>query len=63
MPASAGDGPHVGLQRQPLGVYWALSSNTLFTRGSRFYNFQGLRRYKGGSAQGGAPYLLCTGHL
>ena len=55
MPASTWGWPHVGLQRQPLGGYWARLGNTLFTRGSRFYNFQGLRRYRRSSAQGGSP--------
>ena len=64
MPASTWGWPHVGLQRQPLGGYWARLGNTLFTRGSRFYNFQGLRRYKEKFGPRWEPrYLLCTGHL
>ena len=59
-----GMAPMSGFNDNPLGGYWARLGNTLFTRGSRFYNFQGLRRYKEKFGPRWEPrYLLCTGHL
>lgn len=59
-----GMAPMSGFNDHPLGGYWARLGNTLFTRGSRFYNFQGLRRYKEKFAPRWEPrYLLCTSRL
>ena len=59
-----GMAPMSGFNDNPLGGYWARLGSTLFTRGSRFYNFQGLRRYKEKFGPRWEPrYLLCTGHL
>ncbi|UNP90623.1 phosphatidylglycerol lysyltransferase domain-containing protein [Aeromonas encheleia] len=56
--------PMSGFNDHPLGGYWARLGNTLFTRGSRFYNFQGLRRYKEKFSPRWEPrYLLCTSRL
>ena len=57
-------GAHVRFQRSPLSGYWTRLGNTIFTRGSRFYNFQGLRRYKEKFSPDWEPrYLLCTSKL
>lgn len=59
-----GMAPMSGFNDHPLSGYWARLGNTLFTRGSRFYNFQGLRRYKEKFAPRWEPrYLLCTSRL
>ncbi|MBV7413095.1 bifunctional lysylphosphatidylglycerol flippase/synthetase MprF [Aeromonas sp. sif2433] len=59
-----GMAPMSGFNDHPLGGYWARLGNTLFTRGSRFYNFQGLRRYKEKFSPRWEPrYLLCTSRL
>ncbi|MGY3856432.1 bifunctional lysylphosphatidylglycerol flippase/synthetase MprF [Aeromonas intestinalis] len=59
-----GMAPMSGFNDHPLASYWARLGNTLFTRGSRFYNFQGLRRYKEKfSPQWEPRYLLCTSRL
>ncbi|MEG0007050.1 MAG: bifunctional lysylphosphatidylglycerol flippase/synthetase MprF [Aeromonas sp.] len=59
-----GMAPMSGFNDHPLSGYWARLGNTLFTRGSRFYNFQGLRRYKEKFSPDWEPrYLLCTSRL
>ncbi|MFB2862488.1 bifunctional lysylphosphatidylglycerol flippase/synthetase MprF [Aeromonas sp. MdU4] len=59
-----GMAPMSGLNDHPLSGYWAQLGNTIFRRGSRFYNFQGLRRYKEKfSPRWEARYLLCTSKL
>ena len=59
-----GMAPMSGLNDHPFSGYWAQLGNTIFKRGGRFYNFQGLRRYKEKfSPQWEARYLLCTSKL
>ncbi|MGL6528220.1 bifunctional lysylphosphatidylglycerol flippase/synthetase MprF [Aeromonas hydrophila] len=59
-----GMAPMSGFNDHPLSGYWTRLGNTIFTRGSRFYNFQGLRRYKEKFSPDWEPrYLLCTSKL
>ncbi|MFB2865634.1 bifunctional lysylphosphatidylglycerol flippase/synthetase MprF [Aeromonas sp. MdU4] len=59
-----GMAPMSGFNDHPLGSYWDRLGNTLFMRGSRFYNFQGLRRYKEKFSPHWEPrYLLCSSKL
>ncbi|MCR3963772.1 phosphatidylglycerol lysyltransferase domain-containing protein [Aeromonas veronii] len=59
-----GMAPMSGFNDHPLNSYWARLGNTLFVRGSRFYNFQGLRRYKEKFSPRWEPrYLLCSSKL
>ncbi|MBS4688503.1 bifunctional lysylphosphatidylglycerol flippase/synthetase MprF [Aeromonas sobria] len=59
-----GMAPMSGFNDHPLGSYWDRLGNTLFVRGSRFYNFQGLRRYKEKFSPSWEPrYLLCSSKL
>ncbi|SIQ89210.1 phosphatidylglycerol lysyltransferase [Aeromonas sp. RU39B] len=59
-----GMAPMSGLNAPPLGSFWARLGNTLYRRGNRFYNFQGLRRYKEKYAPEWQPrYLLCSSKL
>ncbi|MCX7129139.1 bifunctional lysylphosphatidylglycerol flippase/synthetase MprF [Aeromonas sp.] len=59
-----GMAPMSGFNDHPLGSYWDRLGNTLFIRGSRFYNFQGLRRYKEKFSPSWEPrYLLCSSKL
>ncbi|EKP0259657.1 bifunctional lysylphosphatidylglycerol flippase/synthetase MprF [Aeromonas sobria] len=59
-----GMAPMSGFNDHPLGSYWDRLGNTLFVRGSRFYNFQGLRRYKEKFSPHWEPrYLLCSSKL
>lgn len=59
-----GMAPMSGFNDHPLGSYWDRLGNTLFMRGSRFYNFQGLRRYKEKFSPSWEPrYLLCNSKL
>ncbi|WP_148611807.1 bifunctional lysylphosphatidylglycerol flippase/synthetase MprF [Aeromonas sobria] len=59
-----GMAPMSGFNDHPLGSYWDRLGNTLFMRGSRFYNFQGLRRYKEKFSPSWEPrYLLCSSKL
>ncbi|MGY3911172.1 bifunctional lysylphosphatidylglycerol flippase/synthetase MprF [Aeromonas piscicola] len=59
-----GMAPMSGLNDHPLSGYWTQLGNTIFRRSSRFYNFQGLRRYKEKfSPRWEARYLLCTSKL
>ncbi|MGL6005147.1 bifunctional lysylphosphatidylglycerol flippase/synthetase MprF [Aeromonas sobria] len=59
-----GMAPMSGFNDHPLGSYWDRLGNTLFMRGSRFYNFQGLRRYKEKFSPSWEPrYLLCCSKL
>lgn len=56
-----GMAPMSGLNEHHLSSYWTQLGNTVFKRGSRFYNFQGLRNYKEKfSPRWEARYLLCT---
>lgn len=59
-----GMAPMSGLSEHPLSGYWAKMGNALFLKGGRFYNFQGLRRYKEKYSPNWQPrYLLCTGKM
>ncbi|MFQ2299698.1 bifunctional lysylphosphatidylglycerol flippase/synthetase MprF [Aeromonas dhakensis] len=59
-----GMAPMSGFNDHPLSGYWTKLGNTIFTRGSRFYNFQGLRRYKEKFSPDWEPrYLLCASKL
>lgn len=59
-----GMAPMSGFNDHPLNSFWARLGNTLFVRGSRFYNFQGLRRYKEKFSPHWEPrYLLCSSKL
>ncbi|MGL4891431.1 MAG: phosphatidylglycerol lysyltransferase domain-containing protein, partial [Aeromonas veronii] len=59
-----GMAPMSGFNDHPLNSYWARLGNTLFVRGSRFYNFRGLRRYKEKFSPRWEPrYLLCSSKL
>lgn len=59
-----GMAPMSGLRNHPLSGYWARLGNTLYRRGGRFYNFQGLHRYKEKFAPSWEPrYLLCASRL
>lgn len=41
-----GMAPMSGLRRHPLAPFWNKLGQLLFAKGNRFYNFQGLRRFK-----------------
>ncbi len=41
-----GMAPMSGMSRHPLASYWNKLGQLLFAKGNRFYNFQGLRRFK-----------------
>lgn len=59
-----GMAPMSGFADHPLAPFWGKLGQTLYVRGNRFYNFQGLRRYKEKYHPEWQPrYLLCPGGI
>ncbi len=55
-----GMAPMSGFANHPLASFWGKLGKVLYVRGNRFYNFQGLRRYKEKFNPEWQPrYLLC----
>ena len=55
-----GMAPMSGFANHPLAPFWGKLGKVLYLRGNRFYNFQGLRRYKEKFNPEWQPrYLLC----
>ena len=55
-----GMAPMSGFANHPLAPFWGKLGKVLYVRGNRFYNFQGLRRYKEKFHPEWQPrYLLC----
>ena len=55
-----GMAPMSGLRRHPLAPFWNKLGQLLFAKGNRFYNFQGLHRYKDKFNPEWEPrYLVC----
>ncbi len=59
-----GMAPMSGFANHPLAPFWGKLGKVLYVRGNRFYNFQGLRRYKEKFNPDWQPrYLLCPGGM
>jgi phosphatidylglycerol lysyltransferase len=59
-----GMAPMSGFANHPLASFWGKLGKVLYVRGNRFYNFQGLRRYKEKFNPEWQPrYLLCPGGM
>lgn len=59
-----GMAPMSGFANHPLAPFWGKLGKVLYVRGNRFYNFQGLRRYKEKFNPEWQPrYLLCPGGM
>jgi len=55
-----GMAPMAGFATHPLAPFWNRLASTLYVRGNRFYNFQGLHRYKEKFHPDWEPrYLVC----
>ena len=55
-----GMAPMAGFATHPLAPFWNRLASTLYARGNRFYNFQGLHRYKDKFNPEWEPrYLVC----
>lgn len=53
-----------GLTDRALVPFWTKLAKTVYKKGNKFYNFQGLRRYKDKfNPRWEAKYLICYGGL
>lgn len=59
-----GMAPMAGLTDRALVPFWTKLAKTVYKKGNKFYNFQGLRRYKDKfNPRWEAKYLICYGGL